>query len=110
MENLTENLTEEKKCEIEQIIRDRFASGKVEDVHIEWGADEVDGDLALQITAYMSDDLTEEDVKGRYFGLTRLVRDAMGEGMRHIFPYIRLTNAAEEAEVRAETGVGHNPS
>lgn len=80
-------LTDTMLHSIENVIRDRFP-GKVRGVEIRPGTDEA-GENVLMIKVIMARDTTAADFSGRFFGLTRLVRNAMGDDMRGVFPLIR---------------------
>ncbi|KND17815.1 hypothetical protein ADZ37_17230 [Pannonibacter phragmitetus] len=84
-------LKDEVRVAVDEIIRNRFA-GKVEDIKFEALEDDL-GEELLLIRVMMSPDTTGKDFAGRFFGLTGLVRHALGEDMRNVFPIIRPVEA-----------------
>lgn len=85
-------VTDEIRAAVDGVIRERLG-GKVQQVEIEAGIGDA-GDEVLYIRVFMSSDTTAHDFSGRFFGLTGRVRNALGEGMRGIFPVIRPVEAA----------------
>lgn len=84
-------LAEATREAIKDVVRARFP-GKVRDVRFRFGVDDT-GDDILTIEIHMSSDTTADDFRGRFFGLTDLIRNAMGEDMRDVFPFIRPMEA-----------------
>lgn len=84
-------LTDATRDAIRGVVRARFP-GKVEDVRIRLDVDDA-GEDVLRIEIHMSPDTTAEDFRGRFLGLTDLVRKAMGDDMKDVFPFIRPMEA-----------------
>ncbi|MBW7920763.1 MAG: hypothetical protein H3C51_01530 [Rubellimicrobium sp.] len=76
---------------ISDVVRARFP-GKVRDVRFRFDVDNM-GDDILTIEIHMSPDTTADDFRGRFIGLTELVRKAMGDDLRDVFPFIRPMEA-----------------
>ena len=77
------------RAAIEKVVRERFP-GKVHQLEFEPSIS-YDGEDVLIIRVFMDKSTTADDFKGRFIGLTGLVRSAMGDEMRHIFPMIHPT-------------------
>lgn len=84
-------LTDKKRKTIEHVIRERFGN-KVIEVVIQPAENEA-GEDVLFIQVFMTKDTTAKDFSGRFFGLTGRVRDALGDDMRGVFPFIRPMEA-----------------
>ncbi|GEO82733.1 hypothetical protein [Pararhodospirillum oryzae] len=76
---------------VETVMRERFP-GKVEHIEMEPGSDQT-GEEILVIRVFLSTDTTASDFKGRFFGLTELVRSALGDEWHGVFPIIRLVES-----------------
>lgn len=72
---------------ITRAILDRLGEG-VEDVKIEI-SENWDGEIALNVSVFLAEDADIDRIAKRYFGLTRRVREAMGEDLQDVFPVIR---------------------
>ena len=82
-------LTQEDVNAVADVIQDRYPPELIQAVEMAKTFDH-SGEECLCIYVYMDERTKPEDVKGGLRGLTSLLRDALRDELKELFPYVRL--------------------
>lgn len=89
-------ITQEDVNAVADVIQDRYPPELIQAVEMEKTYDST-GEECLYIYVYMDKRTKPDDIKGGLFGLPKLLRNALRDELKGLFPHVRLMGEKSHA-------------